>query len=472
MSWFGDACDWIGDHVSKAWDAADECLSDAGKCFKSGNILGGIGNGFAGLATGLFGTATGGLTVAAGDAVASTGVGESLVETLGDYKLGEEERNEKCAQGWKDVQKYWDMAGDHFKNDNIMGGLYTGAMGLLGNVGNALTLGQAGSWGQSLADRIDFDAEGEGIKFKDGVDPWFIEKILARTAKGNADSEVLQEQCEARGQTGRANLYGTIDCASLALDAWTGASFAHIATAPLKQIGKEGLKQGIKVGTKEVTKEVVAEGAKEATKVAVKEGVYLTGKQWAKKTLFKGALTLSTAQICSAEVNQMIKDTQKDNFATAVFNEGTKQLKHVTGDGIELADDMIDATGAVVGRVSKFINWLKEHPLIARTVNTAKGVGSATMATIGSTKLVSNVAAWGKKTFDFDHNYMGVSVSALAEEVRNKANKDNRTFMQSYIESVKKNDKEVGLEAADRLFVGGMIANEGNPSADAEPSLG
>ena len=458
----------LGDAFSEAWDFA----SDGWECIKKGNVIDGLGNWVTGAADAIGNTVTLGGAHAIGKQFAETDLGEAFGETLGEHKLGEEERNEKCAKGWKDVQKYWDMAGDHFKNGNIMGGLYSGTMGVLGNVGNALTLGQAGSWGQSLADRIDFDAEGNGVKFKDGVDPLFIERILARTAKGNADSEVLQEQCEAMGQTGRANLYGTIDCASLALDAWTGASFAHIATAPLKQIGKEGLKQGIKVGTKEVTKEVVAEGAKEATKVAVKEGVYLTGKQWAKKTLFKGALTLSTAQICSAEVNQMIKDTQKDNFATAVFNEGTKQFKHVTGDGVELADDTLDATGAVVGKVSKFINWLKEHPLIARTVNTAKGVGSATMATVGSTKLVSNVAAWGKKTFDFDHNYMGVSVSALAEEVRNKANKDNRTFMQSYIESVKKNDKEVGLEAADRLFVGGMIANEDNPSADAEPSFG
>ena len=472
FEWFGDACDWVGDHVSEAWDAAGECFSDAGECFSNGNILGGIGNGFAGASTGLFGTVSCGGTVALGDAIADTDFGGSVVEALGEYKLGEDERNEKCAQGWKDVQEYWSLAGDHFKNGNIMGGIYSGTMGVLSNVGNTITLGQAGSWGQDLADRIDFDAEGEDVKFKDGVDPWFGERILARIAKGNADSEILQEQCEAMGKTGYANLMGTIDCASLALDVWTGTSFTHIATAPLKQIGKEGLKQGIKVGTKTATKEVVAEGAKEATKAAVKESVNITAKQWAKKTLVKGAIALSAAQVCSAEANQIIKDTQEKNFATAVFNEVAKQAKNVGGDAVELADDVVDATGAVIGKVSKFIDWLKEHPLIARTVNTAKGIGSAMVTTLGSTKLVSNVAAWGKKTFDFDHSYMGVSVSALAEEIRNKANKDNKTFMQAYVDSVKKNDAEVNLNAADRLFVGGMIANEGVSTGDAEPSFG
>ena len=216
MGWFGDACDWIGDHVSKAWDAADECLSDAGKCFKSGNILGGIGNGFAGLATGLFGTATGGLTVAAGDAVASTGVGESLVETLGDYKLGEDERNEKCAKGWKDVQEYWSLAGDRFKNGNIMGGIHKGLMGVLGNAGNCLTLGQAGRWGQSLVDRIN-----------NGEDVGTAGRLLDTIAQGSASSEITQEALEANGHVGKANLLGGLDLGKDAAFAAGAAGLLH-----------------------------------------------------------------------------------------------------------------------------------------------------------------------------------------------------------------------------------------------------
>ena len=452
MGWFGDACDWVGDHVSEAWDAAGQCFSDAGECFKNGNILGGIGNGFAGIATGGLGTVSCGGTVALGDAIADTDFGGSVVETLGEYKLGEEERNEKCAQGWKDAQGYWALAGDHFKNGNIFGGIYSGTMGCLSNIGNGITLGQAGKWGEDLASHIDYDAVGDGVHFKSDYDPWFGERILARMAKGNADSEILQENCEAAGKVGYANLMGFVDCGSLALDVYTGASLTHIATAPLKQIGKEGLKQGVKVGTKEVVKDVTVAGAKEATKVAVKEGIYITGKQWAKKTIGTALVTASVGQICSAEVNDIAKN--------GLGHQVAKQIDNVAGDAKELVDDVGDS-----------LSWLARHPFIARTVNTAKGIGDATVATLGSKKIVSNTAAWGKKFFDFQHQYDGVSTTEIAEEIRKHANEDNKSFMETYVASVEKNDAKVNLDARDRLFVGNMV-DGGKSAGDAEPSLG
>ena len=437
----GDAFSEVGDFFSDGWE-----------CMKNGNVLDGLGNWVTGAADAVGNTVTLGGAHALGESISDTAPMQAIGETLGEYKLGEEERNEKCAQGWKDAQGYWSLAGDHFKNGNIFGGIYSGTMGCLSNIGNGITLGQAGKWGEDLASHIDYDAVGDGVHFKSDYDPWFGERILARIAKGNADSEILQENCEAAGKVGYANLMGFVDCGSLALDVYTGASLTHIATAPLKQIGKEGLKQGVKVGTKEVVKDVTVAGAKEATKVAVKEGIYITGKQWAKKTIGTALVTASVGQICSAEVNDMAKN--------GLGHQVTKQIDNIAGDAKELVDDVGDS-----------LSWLARHPFIARTVNTAKGIGDATVATLGSKKIVSNTAAWGKKFFDFQHQYDGVSTTEIAEEIRKHANEGNKSFMETYVDSVKKNDAKVNLDARDRLFIGNMV-DGGKSAGDAEPSLG
>lgn len=437
----GDAFSEVGDFFSDGWE-----------CMKNGNVLDGLGNWVTGAADAVGNTVTLGGAHALGESISDTAPMQAIGETLGEYKLGEEERNEKCAQGWKDAQGYWALAGDHFKNGNIFGGIYSGTMGCLSNIGNGITLGQAGKWGEDLANHIDYDAVGDGVHFKSDYDPWFGEKILARIAKGNADSEILQENCEAAGKVGYANLMGFVDCGSLVLDVYTGASLGHIATAPLKQIGKEGLKQGVKVGTKEVVKDVTVAGAKEATKVAVKEGIYITGKQWAKKTIGTALVTASVGQICSAEVNDMAKN--------GLGHQVAKQIDNVAGDAKELIDDVGDS-----------LSWLARHPFIARTVNTAKGIGDATVATLGSKKIVSNTAAWGKKFFDFQHQYDGVSTTEIAEEIRRHANEGNKSFMETYVDSVKKNDAKVNLDARDRLFIGNMV-DGGKSAGDAEPSLG
>ena len=421
----GDAFSEVGDFFSDGWE-----------CMKNGNVLDGLGNWVTGAADAVGNTVTLGGAHALGESISDTAPMQAIGETLGEYKLGEEERNEKCAQGWKDAQGYWSLAGDH----------------CLSNIGNGITLGQAGKWGEDLASHIDYDAVGDGVHFKSDYDPWFGERILARIAKGNADSEILQENCEAAGKVGYANLMGFVDCGSLALDVYTGASLTHIATAPLKQIGKEGLKQGVKVGTKEVVKDVTVAGAKEATKVAVKEGIYITGKQWAKKTIGTALVTASVGQICSAEVNDMAKN--------GLGHQVTKQIDNIAGDAKELVDDVGDS-----------LSWLARHPFIARTVNTAKGIGDATVATLGSKKIVSNTAAWGKKFFDFQHQYDGVSTTEIAEEIRKHANEGNKSFMETYVDSVKKNDAKVNLDARDRLFIGNMV-DGGKSAGDAEPSLG
>jgi hypothetical protein len=441
LSNLGDAFSEVGDFCSDGWE-----------CIKNGNVLDGLGNWAMGAADAIGNTVTLGGAHALGESISDTAPMKAIGETLGEYKLGEEERNEKCAQGWKDAQGYWALAGDHFKNGNIFGGIYSGTMGCLTNIGNGITLGQAGKWGEDLASHIDYDAVGDGVHFKSDYDPWFGEKILARIAKGNADSEILQENCEAAGKVGYANLMGFVDCGSLALDVYTGASLGHLVMAPLSQIGKEGLKQGVKIGTKEVVKDVTAAGAKEATKVAVKEGIYITGKQWAKKTIGTALVAASVGQICSAEVN----DIKKNGLGHQV----TKQIDNVAGDAKELIDDVGDS-----------LSWLARHPFIARTVNTAKGIGDATVATLGSKKIVSNTAAWGKKFFDFQHQYDGVSTTEIAEEIRRHANEGNKSFMETYVDSVKKNDAKVKLDARDRLFVGNMV-DGGKSAGDAEPSSG
>lgn len=439
-------------NLGDAFSEAGDFFSDGWECMKNGNVLDGLGNWVTGAADAVGNTVTLGGAHAFGESISDTAPMQAIGETLGEYKLGEEERNEKCAQGWKDAQGYWALAGDHFKNGNIFGGIYSGTMGCLSNIGNGITLGQAGKWGEDLASHIDYDAVGDGVHFKSDYDPWFGERILARMAKGNADSEILQENCEAAGKIGYANLMGFVDCGSLALDVYTGVSLKHIATAPLKQIGKEGLKQGVKVGTKEVVKDVTVAGAKEATKVAVKEGIYITGKQWAKKTIGTALVTASVGQICSAEVNDMAKN--------GLGHQVAKQVDNIAGDTKELVDDVKDG-----------LSWLARHPFIARTVNTAKGIGDATVATLGSKKIVSNTAAWGKKFFDFQHQYDGVSTTEIAEEIRKHANEGNKSFMETYVDSVKKNDAKVNLDARDRLFVGNMV-DGGKSAGDAEPSLG
>ena len=320
-----NAGEWVGDHVSEAWGSAHECFSDAGDCFKSGNILGGIGNGFAGLSTGIVGTASGGLSVAAGDAISKTGVGSKIVEALGEDKLAETEHNKDIANGWKAIQEHWAMAGDHFKNGNIIGGLYNGAVGILGNVGNALTFGNAGRWGEALANKVE-----------NGQDLSVTEKLLNRIAKGNAESELLQEDLETNGRVGYANLLGTVDLGSLALDATAGAAFANIATAPLKQVGKESLKQGVKVATKET----VATGAK--------EGAYISGSQWAKKTALNGLLAASAAHISGAAVNDMASDAAQHGIATAAAEQARKQL--IYGDE---KDAPVEVDDRLISKVEK-----------------------------------------------------------------------------------------------------------------------
>lgn len=431
----GNPLKWIKKNVKKTWDEGAEWFSDAGECFKHGNVWGGIVNGAAGVVTDVFGTATLGTTTAAGDALSDTIDESSIGEFLVERKLGEEERNEKCAQGWKDTQEYFSLAGDHFKNGNFFGGLYQGSMGVMGNVGNGVTLGQAGIWGENLEDAIDWEAEGDEIKFKEGKEN-LATRYLARMAKGRADSEVLQQQCEELGMTGYANLMGAVDCGSLALDIYTGTSLIHVAKAPIKKIAGQGIKQ--------------------AAKSATKKGV----QQWVGTTVKKGLITASVAQICSAEVNSMIKDTQEGGIGHAVRNQLNKQMGNVAGDVTSVVGDTVDA----------FSSWLSKHPLIARNVNTAKGIGHATVATLGGTAVVSNVAAWGKKFFDFNHNYDGSSVSAIAEDVRRRSNSGNKSFMESYIESVKENDKKCNLDAKDRLFVGNIIS--GGADNSAEPEMG
>lgn len=449
---------WIKKNVKKTWDCGAECFSDAAECFKNGNILDGVLNGAAGVATDVFGTATLGTTTAIGDALSDTADESVLMKPLIEHKMNEEANNERAAQAWKDTQEMYSLAGDHFKNGNIFGGIYQGTMGTLGNVGNGITLGQAGVWGEKLDEKIDYEAEGDGIQFKEDAKVGAIDKVLARMAKGRADSELLQQQCEELGKTGYANLMGAVDCGSLALDIVTGASLAHVASAPIKQITKEGLKQGTKTIAKEGvtigTKTVVAEGASEVVKEAVKIPV----KQWAKKAITKGVVTISVAQVCSSEVNSIIKDTQDGGIGRALTNQIIKQGTNITGDAASVVGDTFDTLSA----------WFSKHPFIARNVNTIKGIGHATVATLGGTKPVSNVTAWGKKFFDFHHNYDGSSVSAIAEDVRRRANGDNKSFMESYIESVKENDKKYNLDAKDRLFVGNMIDGGAN---NAEPEL-
>ena len=202
----------LGDAFSEAWDFA----SDGWKCIKKGNVIDGLGNWVMGAADAVGNTVTLGGAHAIGKQVAETDLGESIGEHLGEYKLGEDSRNDAASKGWKDVQEHWSLAADHFKNGNIMGGIHSGLMGTLGNIGNTLTLGRAGVWGERLSERVN-----------NGEDVGTAGRLLDTIAQGSASSEITQEALEANGHVGKANLLGGLDLGKDAAFAAGAAGLLH-----------------------------------------------------------------------------------------------------------------------------------------------------------------------------------------------------------------------------------------------------
>lgn len=454
-------------NFGEAMSEAGGLISDGWKCIKKGNIADGLGNIVGGTASFAGNTLTLGGAHYVGEVIADTDFGESLGETVGKYKEGEEKRNEKAEQGWKDIGEVYKLGTDHFKNGNIMGGVWSYLYGSEMAIGNSITGGYAaGAWGQGLADDIDFDAEGDGVKFKEGVDPNVAQRIMARIAKGDADSEILQQNCEATGHLGYANLMGAVDTASLVVDVVAGANFTHVATAPVKGWVKAMAKEGVKEGTKQVVKAGAAEAAQQVATYGAKKAVKKATKKavtWGVKTATTGLVTLSTAQVCSAEVNTMVKDTKENGFFKAVTHAAVRQGANMTGDAMELADDIADstigkATNVVSGKVD---SWLAKFPGLARIVNTCKAAGYATTKTLGSTAVVSTTVAAGKKFIDIGHHYNGVAVGDIAAEVRRDANANDESWTDLYAKRVAELDSDMGIDASDRIFVGSKVEEMG-----------
>ena len=413
-----------------------------------------------------------------------------------------EKWGDAIVDGYKNAGEMFEWGAEQWGKGNYLGAASSFLTGTFAGVGNTITLGGANAIGENIADKVDDVEAGKLDENGDKVELNFAENIVAKIAKGNAESMILQDELADAGELGYANLLGGIDVASYALDFAGGMGLTQAGKQLVTGVAKTGVKQAVKTTVKETTEEIVEQGAKQAAKTAVKEvaeegaeqvaktaaktavkeiaeeGAEQAGKKIVRETVketvettakvglkdrlthmgLSGAGAYVAANVDGSDAYRIIENTKDDGFGSAMVTEAKRAVADTVDNVGTLADDVVDdAGGAVMGAVAD--KW----PALAKFINTARAAFYATSSELTQTTPGSyaiavfeaakeRVSAWFSES---DYKYEGKSLGDIAHQLRENSQGFADTWQGAYKKRVLHLDEELGLDSSDRKFMMG-----------------
>lgn len=325
------------------------------------------------------------------------------------------DRWDSLCDGYSNAGEIFGLAGDHFSNGNILGGLSQTVMGIGVGLGNTITIGYGTDWGNSLVDKTE-EQEAAARRGEKIDNTNVFEDILLRMAREKADTEILQEHFEAEGDIGKANLVGGLALGSDALTLATGVNL----TGAVTNSGKALL-------TKAFTKKMAGD------------------------LVTKSLVTTSVAQMGGNNLYNLGANVKEEGVAAAVSKELAGQTATVMDDTAELASDV----GKTISN-----SFLAKYPGLGKFVNTCRAGLYATRNSIKSTvvgsyvdavleKAEDKVCAWAKGE---DETFKNMSLKDVASQLRTYASEDS--WSESYNKRVVELDANLGLDVSDRNLIG------------------